>query len=70
MKLTNEQIKEYAQTAFDEEEDIILPDNVFAEILYIFCILIDIIKHKENRQNRFFKLRQQIYFYIKWIKNA
>jgi hypothetical protein len=70
MKLTNEQIQEYAQTDFDEEEDIILPDNIFAEILYIFYVLIDIVKHKENRQNRFFKLRRQIYFYIKWLKNV
>jgi hypothetical protein len=70
MKLTDKQIKEYAITSFDEDEDIILPDNIFAEILYILYVLFDILKRKGNRNLRLFKLRQQIYFYIKWLKNV
>jgi hypothetical protein len=69
MKLTNKQIKEYAQSNLDENDDIILPDNIVAEALYIGFILFDIAKNKQNRQEKFLKLKRQIYFFSKWLKN-
>jgi hypothetical protein len=69
MKLTNKQIKEYAQSDFDENEDVILPDNIIGEAIYIGFILFDIITNNSNRKAKFLKLKRQIYFFSKWIKN-
>lgn len=53
---------------FDENEDIILPNSYFGELIYIaFCVL-DIIKNKNNRTEKFNNLKRQITLHRKWMK--
>ena len=58
--------KAYAEN-FDEEEDIILPDTYWGELIYIFYILKDIQKGP-NRKTKFNHLIRQIYFHKRWMK--
>ena len=52
----------------DEDDDIILPDTIWGELVYIYYILKDIRKSKENRQDKLAKLKRQIKFFICWLK--
>lgn len=54
--------------SFDEENDIILPNSIFGEILYIFFIIRDIYKTNENREQKWIKLKQQIRFFFRWMR--
>ncbi len=53
---------------FDEENDIILPNSIFGEIIYIFYILKDICNSKENKEHKLTKLKQQIRFFFRWMR--
>ena len=50
---------------FDEKEDIIIPDTVWGEIIYIKYILTDIIKNPQNIKRKIFELKRQILFFYK-----
>lgn len=64
--MKNEIYKDYE---FDEEDDIILPQTVIGELVYICFILSDIIKTKDNRAKKWFELKRQIHFFIRWKRN-
>ncbi len=53
---------------FDEKEDIIIPDTVWGEIIYIKYILVDIIKNPQNIKRKIFELKRQILFFIKMMQ--
>ena len=53
---------------FDEKEDIILPDTVWGEIIYIKFILVDIIKNPQDIKRKIFELKRQILFFIKMMQ--
>lgn len=64
--------KEYYESGFfDPDEDIILPNSVIGEIYYIYCIILDIFKHRKEKEyikSEFVSLKRQIKFFKKWIK--
>ena len=53
---------------FDEEDDVILPDTHFGEIVYIYYILKDIIINKTDRKKKFQNLIRQIRIYKRWVQ--
>lgn len=53
---------------FDEDDDIILPDTFWGEIIYITYILIDIVKSPYNRKTKLKKLKTQFKFFLRWQK--
>lgn len=53
----------------DEEDDIYLPDNIFAEIKFIFFMLNYIIFHPSERQNEWKNLCRQVAFFVCLMKN-
>lgn len=55
---------------YDPEDDVILPDNIWGEIFYIYCVLEDIIFNRCNRKLEWFRLKRQIRIFIKWSKNS
>ena len=54
---------------FDEDEDIILPDSIFGEIVYIFYILRDIFKNRKTASRQWFLLKRQVRMFKLWRKN-
>lgn len=59
------------QAAIDcfEDEDIIIPDSLYGEFLYIYYVLWDIYKFKESRKKKLLELKRQIkFFFICWDK--
>ena len=55
---------------YDADDDVILPDTIFGELYYIYCILSDIITNNCNRKLEWFRLKRQIRIYIQWRKNS
>lgn len=53
---------------FDEEDDVILPDTYFGELIYIFYILRDIIQNSDNRKLKFDYLLRQIRIHKRWMQ--
>ena len=53
---------------FNEQEDIILPNTVWGEIIYIKYILTDIFKNPQNINQKFFELKRQIIFFLKMMQ--
>lgn len=53
----------------DETDDIILPNSILGEIIYIKYILLDIIKNPKDLLTKIQNLKRQIYFFQKWMKN-
>ncbi len=64
--MSNDIYKDYE---FDEEDDIVLPDTFWGELVYIKFILIDIFKTPQNRKLKFKHLQRQIGFFWLWMKN-
>lgn len=54
---------------FDEQNDIIIPDSIFGELIYNKCIIADICKNPNNRKYKWLLLRRQIRFFYLWMKN-
>lgn len=52
---------------FDEEDDIILPDTYWGELVYIFYILRYMHKAKDKKAE-FQKLLRQIRIHMRWMK--
>lgn len=72
IKMTNSKKteNEYILETFDEDEDIILPNNWFEEIYLIFLVLIDIYTApKKERPKKWMLLKRQIGFFRLWLKN-
>lgn len=57
------------EICFDEEEDIILPDTVLGEVVYVMFFVVDILKDSRCRCEKFVKLKRQISFFCRWVKN-
>lgn len=53
---------------FDEDEDIILPDTLWGEIIYIKFILIDTFKNPKKLKTNYTRLIRQIRFFNRWMK--
>ena len=53
---------------FDKNDDIILPDNIFLEIIYILIVIKNIIKNPKNRNFEINNLKKQIRFFALWMK--
>jgi len=53
---------------FDENEDIILPDTIWGEVVYICYILSDMLKCPENFGSALTMLLRQIRFFVRWKK--
>lgn len=53
---------------FDENDDVILPDTYWGEIVYIFYILKDIIKNPDGRKRKFDNLLKQIRIHKRWMR--
>lgn len=56
------------QNIFDEEDDIILPETFWGEIVYIKFVIIDMIKHQKNLKEKLIRLKRQIYFFLRQMK--
>lgn len=56
------------QNIFDEEDDIILPETFWGEIVYIKFVIVDMIKHQKNLKEKFIRLKRQIYFFLRQMK--
>lgn len=56
-------------TDIDEHDDIILPNSIFGEIIYIYYIVKDISSSKKNRKQKWNGLKRQVYFFWRWMKN-
>ncbi len=54
---------------FDEDEDIILPNSIWGEFVYIIFVLFDIMRFSQGRGEKFVKLKRQISFFKRWMKN-
>ncbi len=48
---------------FDEDEDIILPNSIWGEFVYIIFVLFDIMRFSQGRGEKFVKLKRQISFF-------
>lgn len=59
----------YKDYELDEDDDIILPDTIWGELVYIKFILADMLKNPESFKDEFIKLKRQIYFFVLWMKN-
>ncbi|MBO6087078.1 hypothetical protein J6P92_01875 [bacterium] len=53
---------------FDENDDVILPDTYWSELVYIFYILRDIIENPDDRKLKFQKLLSQIKIHKHWMQ--
>lgn len=53
----------------DEEEDIIVPDSLLGELIYIKFALIRILNNPQKTPYFLKLLRRQIHFFIQWKKN-
>lgn len=53
---------------FDEDEDIILPNSIFGEIVYIFYILRDMYQNRKTASKQWFLLKRQIRMFRLWRK--
>lgn len=53
---------------FDKNDDIILPDNIFLEIIYILIVIKNILKNPKNRNFEINNLKKQIRFFALWMK--
>ncbi len=56
------------QNIFDEEDDIILPETFWGEIVYIKFVIVDMIKHQKNLKEKLIRLKRQIYFFLRQMK--
>ncbi len=56
------------QNIFDEEDDIILPETFWEEIVYIKFVIVDMIKHQKNLKEKLIRLKRQIYFFLRQMK--
>ena len=53
---------------FDENDDVVLPDTLWGELIYIFYVLKDIISDKTNREAKSQNLIKQIKIHVRWMK--
>ena len=53
---------------FDENDDVILPDTYWGELVYIFYILKDIIKNPNDRNLKLKTLFRQIKIHKRWMQ--
>ncbi|MBQ8460440.1 hypothetical protein IJ541_10120 [bacterium] len=65
----NNEKRRYIIQNFDETDDIIIPESIWGELVYIFYILKDIVSHSANRKEKFSALKRQIYFFYRRLKN-
>ena len=56
------------QNIFDEEDDIILPETFWEEIVYIKFVIVDMIKHQKNLKEKLIRLKRQIYVFLRQMK--
>ena len=61
-KYKQQPLREFKKTNYDEDDDIILPDTHWGEILLIYYMLIDIIKGPDKKK-KLGILSRQIKFY-------
>ena len=54
---------------FDEDEDIILPNSILGEIIYILFILDYMLRNKDKREKQWILLKRQIGVFKLWRKN-
>lgn len=54
---------------FDEDEDVILPNSIYGEIVYIFYILWDMYQNRKTAPKQWFLLKRQIRMFRLWRKN-
>lgn len=52
----------------DEEDDIILPNNFWYELVYIYCMIEDIIVNRTNTKQKWKSLKRQIRIWLRWIR--
>ena len=65
----NDEKKRYIIQNFDETDDIIIPESIWGEVVYIIYILKDIITHSKKRKEKLSALKRQIYFFYCKMKN-
>ena len=68
----DENSKEYRQALidnFNEDDDVILPNSLFGELVYIFYILRDMAKNRENIKKKWKLLKRQMRLFRLWRKN-
>lgn len=51
-----------------EEDDIILPNNFWYELVYIYCMIEDIIVNRTNTKQKWKSLKRQIRIWLRWIR--
>lgn len=59
---------EYELETFDPDEDIILPNSIWGEIVYIYFIIKEMIRHPETREIEWIRLKRQIRFFKRWMQ--
>lgn len=69
-KYTEQSLSSDSNITFNinEEDDIYLPDNLLAELKFIFFMWRYIIQHPTERTKEWKNLQRQIKFYLRWMK--
>lgn len=52
---------------FDENEDCVLPDTIWGELVLIFYMIKDLLK-SSDKKIKFRNLKRQINIYIRWLQ--
>ena len=63
----NKQKLQYSIDDFDEDDDVILPDTYWGELVYIFYTLRYMYRAKDKKEE-FQKLLRQIRIHMHWMK--
>lgn len=63
----NKQKLQYSLDDFDEDDDVILPDTYWGELVYIFYILRYMYRAKDKKEE-FQKLLRQIKIHRRWMQ--
>lgn len=57
---------EYMDENFDEEEDIIIPETFWGEIVYFYFIFKDMIETRKDIGKKWWLLKRQVAFFKRW----
>lgn len=61
-----QKLQETIYTDFDENEDCVLPDTIWGELILIFYMIKDLLK-STDKGTKFRDLKRQIRIYICWL---
>ncbi len=63
----DQKLQEYLLEDFDENEDCVLPDTIWGELILIFYMIKDLLK-SPDKDMKMKNLKRQIRVYISWLR--